>query len=161
MPEMYFQPSIVIFADAAGKAIYDLLCSCGLFGRIHEPLKDAICFIYHDESEGAPIYTCRTAKDEEEQAEKISVLKDAILYLENKISLDKASEDYAIPTTIPTIYIIGTPEARFVVNDLRDKGIWNGDISCLFLCEPDDQQQVERYASDAGSDVQTPGKLER
>lgn len=122
------------------------------------PLKDAIGFIYTDESEGEPIYTCRRVKDEE--AEKIPVLKDAILHLQSKLSLEAASIDYTIQMKMSTIYIVGTPETRSIVNDLRDKGIWNGDISCLFLCEPEDQQRVNRHASNVGSDAPTPDKLE-
>ncbi len=167
MPEIYFQPSIIIFAGTESNKLYNELCSSGQLERIYAPLRNGIGVMCHETTESGSIYSCRLLKDEEKlvkrfaSAEDGDAIKDAIDYVYGSLSTSAAQEKgFVIVTTIPTIYVIGSPEARHVVSELRERGIWN-DIRCLFIYEPDDHEQKNKQVTDASSsDIPVPVRVE-
>lgn len=144
MPELSFQPGIVIFADDAGKTIHDLLRSEEQL-ESNILLKNAVGLIYLNEAEGKQVYICKLVEEMEEKSKKIYLLKDAISELKKRLGSHWAGEDGIISSLPPAIYIIGSPSSRFIVDDIRAGDMWDGEIKCLFLCKPSDRIIKEEW----------------
>lgn len=156
-PEMYFRPSLVIFGDEAGIAIYNQLCSSGLTHRIHKPLRYAIGLM-RVVSTTSLVYEYRLFSTDEINTQRDVSLISAVNSMVRSIDTSKAeSASYVVPNPHPHIYIvghIGNEKVRSIVSELRNSEYSraNDSISCLFCCDPFEVEQGKSTNTPAFTD---------
>lgn len=156
-----FCPGVAIFADAAACRVYEQLIASGLLNFTEQVVRSAIGWIvpadldrtsYHYQLLSDP-----ASMHSDSRIEAVRVMRDRVDTAEAK----KKDRDYIVKQTIPHWYVVGhlhSHDTRRVVEEIREQGFDQDEISCLFIC--DQREEPSRDQPSHNPDVSAPPDTE-